>query len=430
MGRCDAVGVLALTACASAPAPAEVTTQTAKPGPAPTPSSIPTPSATAIAAAVFTPTSMDAAVSPSEPPATPSPSPSPSPQAAPTPTASPTTQIRIDEDGPSGCVSDPNPRLTALITDLSKIDFIDPTPVLSGNWLKNRSYLAIGRDTGGQAYDVPIYAPADSTLVGVTYYLQPMQDAQGAWVDVPQYDLQFQVSCEVTYGFDHVERLADDLAALAPAEPARSTRDAQIRVELELKAGDLIGYTTGTILAHTWDFILNNSTKRNRFANQERYEGVGDLGGLLTGDCPFDYYDEELRSQYLALLGGFSGQEPDAAVCGGPTDVPGTIVGGWFIERFSPETFIGPEPGWGMAVGKRADGWAHINGAGVTVRTPPGHATYADPATVTGEHCYEHNSQPVHYAFVRLLSDTEMAVSFAEGRCPAQMPSAFEVFYR
>ena len=57
-----------------------------------------------------------------------------------------------------------------------------------------------------------------------------------------------------------------------------------------VKAGDLIGYTDGTIMAHTWDFLLNNSTRRNEFANQERYENVGDLANLITADCPYNYF--------------------------------------------------------------------------------------------------------------------------------------------
>ncbi|MDA0734077.1 MAG: hypothetical protein O2909_08750 [Chloroflexi bacterium] len=43
----------------------------------------------------------------------------------------------------TNCVSNPNPEFTAHISDLNKVEFISPTIVASGNWLKNRSYLVI-----------------------------------------------------------------------------------------------------------------------------------------------------------------------------------------------------------------------------------------------------------------------------------------------
>ena len=50
-----------------------------------------------------------------------------------------------------GCVSDPNPRLTHFYTDLDQIDFINPTIVTSGNWLKNRHYHKVVTDANNKA---------------------------------------------------------------------------------------------------------------------------------------------------------------------------------------------------------------------------------------------------------------------------------------
>ena len=167
----------------------------------------------------------------------------------------------------------------------------------------------IGRDQNNQPYEVPVYVPVDSKLTWITFYVESMQTEEGASVDINQYSLTFDVSCEATYGFDHVLRLAGNIAAIAPSLPAETTRNAGLRTSLSVKAGDLIGYTIGTAQAHKWDFVFNNSSKRNEFANQERYENTGDLGGLVTSDCPYDYYSEDLRSEYYSLLnGGISGQ--------------------------------------------------------------------------------------------------------------------------
>ncbi len=131
-------------------------------------------------------------------PCTPTPGPDVTPASTPvsTPTATPgPTPV---PQGGGGCVSDPDPEFTAHITDLSKIDFIIPPAVLSGNRFKNRSYVWISRDETGWAYEVPIYAPVDSTLTGITFYSEPALNDQGQLVDVEQFSLSFQVSCEVS----------------------------------------------------------------------------------------------------------------------------------------------------------------------------------------------------------------------------------------
>lgn len=75
-----------------------------------------------------------------------------------------------------GCASDPSPPLTAPITDLSKIETILPPFVISGDRFKSRSYVSIGRDATGEFYEVPVYAPTDSKLMSITYYVEPMQN--------------------------------------------------------------------------------------------------------------------------------------------------------------------------------------------------------------------------------------------------------------
>lgn len=323
--------------------------------------------------------------------------------------------------------------LIAHITDLSMIDFLQPTAVISGNWMKNRSYLTVGRDAYGQVYDAPVYAPADSRLIGITYYLGLMQNEQGELVEVPQYDLRFQVSCEVTYGFDHLETLSDNVAALAPSTPVRDTRDAMVNVSLELKAGDLIAHTTGTIQAHTWDFILSNSTKRNTFANQERYENDGDLQRLLHGDCAYDYFDDAMRQAYYDLFGGHQGGG-DYAICEVAYDVPGTVAGAWFQRPFAGMDFSNPGAGWGVIVGVSPDGFVNVNGEGISIRVRPGDDTHLIPATITSAHCYESSrntgGREGWHAYIELLSDYELAVAFGDGSCPKKLPSDHQVFFR
>ena len=396
------------------------------PQPVPAPVAILPPKTTLTVPPTPTPTSSPTTVSPTRIAV-------PTSTSTPSPTSTPTPEATISS-GTEGCVSDPDPVFTAPITDLGKIDFILAPMVISGNRFKSRSYVWIGRDQNNQPYEVPVYAPVDSKLTWITFYVEPAQTEDGVWVDVEQYSLTFGVSCEVSYGYDHILRLAEDIAAVAPSEASKSTRDTGLPASLLVKARDLIGYTTGTAAAHNWDFVFNNSSKRNEFANQERYENTGDLRGLVTADCPYDYFGEDVRNEYYSLLTGGVGGIIEDTNCLISHDKPRTAAGGWFKDPFSRGTSHPYIPGWALAIGTWADGQIRVNGEQASVWVEPGQPTYADPKTVTSEHCYEHlgnpDQPPARFVYLQLLSETEMAVAFGEGSCPQQLPQDHETYYR
>ena len=58
------------------------------------------------------------------------------------------------------------------------------------------------------------------------------------------------------------------------------------------------------------------------------------------------------------------------------------------------------------------------------------HSLFADPITVTTEHCYEHWSQPAGWVYVKLLSDMELAAAHGEGLCPTSLPAEHSIYYR
>jgi hypothetical protein len=70
-----------------------------------------------------------------------------------------------------------------------------------------------------------------------------------------------------------------------------------------------------------------------------------------------------------------------------------------------------------------------INDGRRMVRTRASDPTFATPATVTTEHCYEHKDSPV-FAYLQLRTLTEMAIATGEGACPASLPADFTVVYR
>jgi hypothetical protein len=305
-----------------------------------------------------------------------------------------------------------------------------PVVVASGNWLKNRSYFHVKTDqVTGLGYRIPVYAPVGMTLTGITRYLAADTDRDGNAVDVEQFDLRFTVSCEVTIEFDHVSTLVGEAAAVQPLVAVTDTRDAMKSVRVAYEAGDLIGYTVGTHTGHTWDFIMSHTDLPLQFVNQARYETVGDLRHILYAACPYDFYDDQLRSVYLALAGGWGEGAVGADGCLGSPDVAGTIAGGWFASPWvaGDDAFVAD---WAAVVHLGADGMVEINDGQRMVRTRASDPTFALPATVTGEHCYEHMNTASGYAYMELLLPNEMAIATGEGSCPGSLPTDYVIVYR
>ena len=180
-------------------------------------------------------------------------------------------------------------------------------------------------------------------------------------------------------------------------------------------------------------FGFSNSSRRNSFPNQDRYEHTGDLGNLLIGDCPYDYYDEETRGAYYALLDGLD-TTSESGGCLIRRDVPGTIAGGWFREPFVKESTLGGRAGWALAMGTSTGGEVRVNAEGRSLRVSAGRPTYVDPKLVTSEHCYEQRQNPTAapsgFAYLKLLSDAELAVAFGDGGCPQQLPATYQTYHR
>ena len=420
-------------------APSKVS-PTAKPTPTNTPLPDPLPTDLEPFVATKAPVLPAATLTPALPKITAIPTETPEPYRASIATYSPEDSTG-HEDGVFGtgysdrqrdCVSDPSPLLTSHIPDLSTIGSIQPPSVISGNWYKNRSYLNIAAEHGAVARTVPVYAPENATLTGITYYLQPMNDIDGNLIDVPQYEVRLQISCEVTYGFDHLTELGPGIAELAPTEPSTSTRDAEKSVSIEVNARDILGYTTGTIVAHSWDFIFSNTAVVNSFANQERYKNTGDLKVLLYAECPYEYFADDLGDEYRALIGGSSGSSSDS-VCHTSYDVPDGIYGGWFQTPFDDEDPFA-RADWGMAIATMPDGAIRVNGESNAVRLRPGDETYLDPRTVADEHCYASargmGGQEEWHVYLKMLTPGTMGVAFGQGSCPKSLPADHIVYYR
>ena len=289
---------------------------------------------------------------------------------------------------------------------------------VSGLAIKGHSYVWIAKDEDEAVDEVPVYAPADSRLLSVGSFPVPDATAPGGVRD--DYELEFEVSCEVVYKYGHVSRLAPRLQAVAPSVPGYSPAG-----PLPVTAGEVVAYTRGTAQAYNWDFLLKSSSKQNQFTVQGRYER--DQRHLVVADCPYDYYPEEMRAEYYALLDGGINPVVQGPSCLIEPEKPGTISGGWFTEPFNAADPFGVSQ-WAMTIGP----WGkviRITGLDNYHWSYPEFATYVDPKT-TSEHCYEETYGPPSYVYLKLLSDTELGVVFADGLCPEQLPDGYQTYYR
>src|SRR3989338_1756892 len=225
-----------------------------------------------------------------------------------------TQSSQRDSTSSANCQPNDHPVFTASFTDIDRLAQITPIGgIMVGS--QSRSYVYMKKDGNDFSTPSPVYAPVDSKLVGIVY----------AWRDkaagVAEYRLDFQVSCEVTYSFDHIPQLSDKLSKLAPEKPADNTYDNPI-TPVPVAVGEQVGSTRKGL-----DFFLFNRAKKVEYINPKRW--ISDHHTIA--DCPYDYFTDELKHKYYSLFTSAGGFVPSVKTCRSASrDVAGTLAGAWF----------------------------------------------------------------------------------------------------
>ena len=196
-------------------------------------------------------------------------------------------ELRTNETNPYlqvPCVSMPKVQFNQDFTNAEMISSVEPTIITAGN-SRHRAWLNIR--TG----KVPVYAPVDSELVNGVY-----KNSRGA-VD---YDLHFQVSCEIWYLINHVTEPVDKIKKAFPSVPQTDTRtNPPFANSIKVKAGELLGYTTGTPLAHNFDFGVFDLNHENKDLPSD---GGSKYGKERNFICPFDVLPPNLKKIYYSKI--------------------------------------------------------------------------------------------------------------------------------
>jgi len=303
----------------------------------------------------------------------------------------------------NNCQSNPNPVFTANYVELSKIKHLAPIGAINAG-SPGRAYLFAKDDIKDMA---ALYAPTDATLEGIVFARRDPNNPNAKG----EYRLDFRVSCEVTFSFDHLDDVIAEIKALAPTEPANNTREAK-SVSFPVKAGTLVAYSDGTDLSKGFDFYLINKSKEVSHINQKRWE----WDQAKYADCPYDYFVDDLKTQYYGMLKSQDGQKLSTQSCGSPShDVAGTASGGWF--QGDSTTF-----GKWLEIGNQNEkveiNFRNIGDAYMIRDYKP--KVLPENLTVGNSTCYSDNGK---WVYVKLDSETQLSVVKGTGVCPSVFPA-------
>ena len=294
---------------------------------------------------------------------------------------------------------------TANFVELDKIDALGPLGGVGGG-SPGRSYIGI---KSGQ--EVAVYSPTEATLETAIYARRGGPNTPG------EYGLYFRVGC-VKYLFDHLDRVSDEIKAHSPKEPADSSRtELGSQPNKVIKAGTLLGYSNGTPRARTFDFLVEDSSKKAYHINEKRWDWTQTVDSV----CPYDLFTGELKAKYYEKIGEYSDNGfIKAESCGGPSqDVDGTAAGGWFQGESTAAK------GKWLAIGKafgRAELGIRDSGNFLMTLKDYSPKVLPDKLTPGNQVCYKGFSND--WAFLNLTSKTQLKLASGTGACPASFPDS------
>lgn len=336
---------------------------------------------------------------------------------------SPTT-----EKTPSGKTT-----FTHKFFDPAVVSHITPLGELNGGYEEAQAFGGVMINVKPEAVAgdkvIDIYAPTDLTLESYAYYKVPEEGTN-------QWTLIFRASGTVMIKIDHITHALDSVVAATTTAPKDTSAEESPTKKITFKAGELIARTRGTKMAHNWNIYLTDTTHTNTFINQARFKTGGAGDRLVHGVCPFDYYDDSLKSEFMTLM-GYS-QAGQSTTCGSVSrDKAGTAAGQWFLDE---------DPAFGLQ--EKLDGnyasplALYKNSAGEVILDQFGgkrldiaatNPTNKDPEAVTDTHCYAVLSEgkSAGYVYVKLAAANQMSVAHAaSGTCPSTFPATSKTYYR
>lgn len=317
---------------------------------------------------------------------------------------------------------------TAKMFDPASVSHITPLGELNGGYEEaqtiNGVMINLKTDAQRNAPAIPVYAPADMTLEDYSYFT--------GGPHTPNWHLGFRISEDVKLSFDHITWVPDGLRAVTPPTPTSGY--VPPLKKLAFRAGDMIAKTSGTDQAHNWNIYLRDNRQKNIFVNQARFEKIKDGYDFVNAVCPFDYYGEAVKQEFIALMGATkAGQSKN---CGtNSRDVKGSLSGIWHLTKEGVRADYQGAYATPFSIYKDSSDRIIVYEIDrqrfILEQANP---TYKDPAAITGAHCYaltEYGDRPAQgYAYFKIVSDSEMKMKYdPAGTCPGEFPEEGSATY-
>lgn len=313
------------------------------------------------------------------------------------------------------CVSNPNPSFTHTFAEIGKLTEISR---YGNNAIYNPGAQARNYVVVMEGESTAVYAPTNITITRIHYSDKKYTKDNTEYIR-PEYRINFDVSCEVEAAYDHIVSLSDKLKAYAPQESAPGRNDG-VAVSINLEAGEIMGYTSGGFPGRAFDFVFLNHAKKAEHINPDRWT----TDNSLYMGCPFDYFADDLKSQYIGLIPEIRGVRD----CGPAfREVAGTPEGYWFqgnaTENYGKR--------FSLSDGVHFIEWTLINSDEPLKKYRTNDAVRIDPETITeGKSvCYFDPDASV-YVFLKMLPDDKLGIVSGSGMCPSVFPDGYEVWER
>lgn len=321
------------------------------------------------------------------------------------------------------------PIFTEPIFDPSLIKNITPLGELMGGYEEAQTLAGVMINIKPEALangkEIEVRAPTDMHLLYYAFFKSPVDNQEG-WT------LIFKLTPDIELKFDHITSVSQKIIDATTSTPSQNSAEQNSKKEVILKAGEVFAYTSGTSMAHNWNIYLIDKAFKNNFIKPERYSHERAAQRLYHGRCVFDFYQDNLRQQFINLMGySKAGQAQD---CGSVSkDVAGTISGMWHLDK-NPESGISEKldgiyasP---LSVFKNSAGQVTIDQVdNRRLDVEPNNLTNKDPKEMKKEHCYQLSPG---YAYFKVISDTEMQFAYSNSSsCPATFPeNSAKTYYR
>lgn len=228
------------------------------------------------------------------------------------------------------------------LTSIRPLGSLDPLgghvfPVDHVYFFTNSQGGALNASRSGE---VKVFSPGNVKVTRVAY----IEYWEGDTLVDKDYSIYFKPCREAEAAFYHVKTLSSTLMSQlegklnlvrAGATGQHTQSRFEVKTDINLRTGELIGKAGGTFRSQALDYrMVDERIDSLTYANPDRWQKA-----QQHIVCPFDYYTESLKGQFMKLMGDGTKSRSESPLCGRiDQDIKGAAQGAWFAEN-TKETY-------------------------------------------------------------------------------------------